>query len=111
MRHISRDKEKMGQPDNQPKPIRIMLADDHLIVREGLVTVLRGEPDFEFVGLAEDGGQARQEYARLPPMRVNIGLISIRRGSRPGGTFESSPLRSGGKRVKDSSVPAGRSNP
>lgn len=30
-----------------------MLADNHLIVREGLVTVLSEEPDFAFVGFAE----------------------------------------------------------
>jgi hypothetical protein len=43
-------------------------------------------------------------------MRVNIkGLRSGR--TSPAGTFDSSPLRSGGKRRKDSSVPEGQSKP
>jgi hypothetical protein len=59
---------------------------------------------------------ARPAPARQLPMRVNIkGRDQVsppRRGERisPAGTFDSSPLRSGGKGVKDSSVPAGRSN-
>ena len=38
--------------------IRILLADDHLVVRRGLALVLRQEPDFEIVGEAEDGETA-----------------------------------------------------
>ena len=45
----------MDKPENRQKAIRIMLADDHLIVREGLVGVPSEEPDFELVGFAENG--------------------------------------------------------
>lgn len=41
--------------------IRIVLADDHCIMREGLASLLRQEPDFEIVGLAGDG----EELVRL----------------------------------------------
>jgi DNA-binding NarL/FixJ family response regulator len=36
-------------------PIRIVLADDHRIVRDGLAALLRREPGFELVGQAGDG--------------------------------------------------------
>ncbi len=35
--------------------IRVLLSDDHRIVREGLRTLLDKEPDIEVVGEAEDG--------------------------------------------------------
>ena len=39
-------------------PIRLMLVDDHEIVREGLRTLLEQEEDLEVVGEAEDGEAA-----------------------------------------------------
>ncbi|MBV8212032.1 MAG: response regulator transcription factor [Verrucomicrobia bacterium] len=71
----------MKPTDQQENKIRIMLADDHLIVREGLVTVLGEEPDFEFVGFAEDGEQACEEYARLLP---DVLLLDLRMPKRDG---------------------------
>src|SRR5207302_840488 len=38
--------------------IRILIADDHEIVREGLRGMLSTQPDFEVVGLAADGEEA-----------------------------------------------------
>ena len=38
--------------------IRILIADDHEVVRRGLALVLRQEPDFEIVGEARDGQEA-----------------------------------------------------
>ena len=73
--------EKMKSTDKQEDNIRIMLADDHLIVREGLVTVLGEEPDFEFVGFAEDGEQACEEYARLLP---DVLLLDLRMPKQDG---------------------------
>ena len=78
-RHL--EARRMKPTDNRESKIRIMLADDHLIVREGLVTVLGEEPDFEFVGFAEDGEQACEEYARLLP---DVLLLDLRMPKRDG---------------------------
>jgi DNA-binding NarL/FixJ family response regulator len=45
--------------------IRIVVVDDHDVVRRGLLTVLGGEPDLEVVGAAEDGMRALDLIARL----------------------------------------------
>ncbi len=47
--------------------IRILLADDHTILRAGLRMMLNAQPDFEVVGEAQDGRQAIQEAQRLQP--------------------------------------------
>ncbi|MFN2387493.1 MAG: response regulator [Thermoanaerobaculia bacterium] len=40
------------------EPIRILIADDHPIVRDGLRRLLETEPDFQVVGQAADGREA-----------------------------------------------------
>ncbi|HUT89783.1 MAG TPA: MASE3 domain-containing protein [Thermoguttaceae bacterium] len=40
------------------EPIRVLLADDHELLREGLVSLLRDQPDMEVVGEASDGEAA-----------------------------------------------------
>jgi RNA polymerase sigma factor (sigma-70 family) len=47
--------------------IRILIADDHAVVRKGLAMVLRLEPDFDVVGEAGDGLQALELVKRLNP--------------------------------------------
>ena len=47
--------------------IRILLADDHTILRAGLRMMLNAQSDFEVVGEAQDGRQAIQEAQRLQP--------------------------------------------
>ncbi len=47
--------------------IRILLADDHTILRAGLKMMLNAQPDMEVVGEAQDGRQAIQETQRLVP--------------------------------------------
>ncbi len=47
--------------------IRILLADDHTILRAGLRMMLNAQPDFDVVGEAQDGRQAIQEAQKLQP--------------------------------------------
>ena len=47
--------------------IRILIADDHEVVRKGLMLVLRQEPDFEIVGEAETGREAVNGAIALMP--------------------------------------------
>ena len=49
------------------KKIRILLADDHTILRAGLKMMLNAQPDMEIVGEAQDGRQAINEAQRLQP--------------------------------------------
>jgi len=47
-----------------PLKTRILLADDHAVVRRGLRLVLDGEPDLEVVGEAGDGAEAVERALR-----------------------------------------------
>jgi two-component system response regulator NreC len=47
--------------------IRVLLADDHTIVRQGLKALLNAEPDIEVVGEAADGWAAIQQAETLMP--------------------------------------------
>lgn len=49
------------------RPIRVLLVEDHLIVREGLRVLLSVEKDMEVVGEADDGRQAVALSLKLKP--------------------------------------------
>jgi DNA-binding NarL/FixJ family response regulator len=47
--------------------VKILLADDHEVVRQGLRTILKARPDWEIVGEAENGQQAIDAVRDLKP--------------------------------------------
>ncbi len=59
--------------------IRILLADDHRIVRQGLRTLLEKEPDMEVVAEAEEGRMAVRLARKLAPQVVimDVGMPDL----------------------------------
>ena len=55
--------------------IKVLVADDHAIVRMGLVSLLKSEPDLAVVAEADDGEDAVRKTLRLSPDVVVIDLM------------------------------------
>src|SRR5580700_11876717 len=62
-------------------PIRIVVADDHPVVRFGVKNMLLNEPGFEVVGEAEDGDDAITQTLELEP---DILLLDVAMPRLPG---------------------------
>jgi len=62
---------------SEKRKIRILIADDHAVVRSGLRSILESEDDLEVVGEAADGHQALEVAQELLPdvilMDINMG--------------------------------------
>ncbi len=54
------------------KKTRVLIADDHALVRRGFQLILSGQPDLEVVATARDGTEAVELTARLQPDLVVI---------------------------------------
>jgi DNA-binding NarL/FixJ family response regulator len=57
-----------------PSPIRILAADDHPLLRAGLVTFLATEPELQVVAEAANGEEALEQYRELRPDIVLMDL-------------------------------------
>jgi DNA-binding NarL/FixJ family response regulator len=60
-------------------PFRILVADDHEVVRRGLCALLRNQPEWEVCGEASDGREAVQKALSLKPEVVilDIGMPNL----------------------------------
>jgi two-component system, NarL family, response regulator NreC len=59
--------------------ISILLADDHIIVLEGVRSLLENEPDFQVIGEASSGAEAIEKTAKLKPnvLVLDLGMPDI----------------------------------
>ncbi len=63
-----------GSITSAAEPIRVLIAEDHTIVRQGLISLLATERGIEIVGEASDGQEAVLAVARLKP---NVVLMDL----------------------------------
>ena len=66
-------------PVSGTDPVRVLVVDDHTIVRSGLIAILQRYPALAVAGEAEDGQTAIELYARLRPdvTLMDLGLPAI----------------------------------
>ena len=69
------------QPAASPEKIRILLVDDHIVMRMGLVTATSGEADMEIVGEADNGVDAVDAYRATRP---DVVVLDLRMPKRNG---------------------------
>jgi two-component system response regulator NreC len=55
--------------------IKVLIADDHPIVRAGIKALLSKEPDYEVVGEADDGSEAVDKASQLSPDVVIMDIV------------------------------------
>jgi DNA-binding NarL/FixJ family response regulator len=60
---------------------RILIADDHYVVRMGLVALVETEPDLQVIGEAADGAQAVELFTKLRP---DLTLMDLRMPEKDG---------------------------
>ena len=65
---------------NEKESIRVLIADDHPVVRRGLISLLRTEPGLELVGEAENGAEAVELTRLLHPDVILLDLVMPRMG-------------------------------
>jgi DNA-binding NarL/FixJ family response regulator len=69
-------------PPGAAEPLRLLIADDHAVVRAGLRALLGGEPDIDVIAEAGSGEEAVALIARMLP---DVALMDLRFGSPAGG--------------------------
>jgi DNA-binding NarL/FixJ family response regulator len=77
---LTRTSLAMTQPDRLERPARILVVDDHPIVREGLAALIATQPDMEICGEAEDVADALGCFEKTNPDLVIID-ISLKSGN------------------------------
>jgi len=61
-------------------PKRVIVVDDHDVVRQGVRLILKGDPQWEVVGEATDGAEALEKIEALNPDLVILDISMPRKG-------------------------------
>ena len=85
----------MTSMTSMTSPVRIIVADDHVVVRTGFAALLETQPDFTVVGTASDGEQAVRMSRELSP---DVVLMDVRMPVMDG--IEATRQLSGGPRPR-----------
>ncbi|MFC3690247.1 response regulator [Aquipuribacter hungaricus] len=80
----------MTRADPSAMPLRIVLVDDHPVVRAGLRALLDGQPDLSVVGEADSATSAERVVTATNP---DIVLMDLALGVGPGGATATAALR------------------
>jgi two-component system, NarL family, response regulator len=70
-----------NSPDAKTQPIRVLLADDHPVVRQGLANILKSQKDIKVVAEAADGEEVCELYDQLSP---DVILLDLRMPKKDG---------------------------
>ena len=70
----------MSEPNHQVDTIRILIVDDHAIVRKGQRALIETEPGMDVVGEAADGVQAVKMAHSLEPDVILLDLVMPHKG-------------------------------
>lgn len=62
-------------PPQKDKAITVLLADDHLMTRQGLRSILEKAPDIQIVGEAQDGDEIQKQVSSLRPQILLLDLV------------------------------------
>ena len=71
----------MGSPDRPVRPIRVLIVDDHPVVRGGLAALLNSEADIDCCGAAADLSDAADRFDDLRP---DVILVDLNLGDADG---------------------------
>ena len=64
-----------------PPSVRVFVADDHPVYREGVSRAIRARPEFELIGEAEDGRDALAQITELGPA---VAILDVQMPGRQG---------------------------
>ena len=62
------------KPEDEKSKIKVLIVDDHPIVREGLTQLINQEKDLVVCGQAEDADKALEAIAALEPAMIIVGI-------------------------------------